>query len=372
MFKWIRSKTLSSGLAMFSMFFGAGNIIFPLALGHDSQDKTFFAIGGLLITAVFLPFAGLIAIILCDGDYHRFFKKIGKVPGFILAAIIISLLGPLGSTPRCIALAYSTIKMSFPTLSSTAFSVGVCLLIYVITIQQKKMVDILGKILTPILLCSLAFIIIAGILTPGHSEAIDASRFSSFVLGLKEGYNTMDLLAAFFFSSMVIAHLKSDQQQLNRHQLLYTALKSSLLGAGLLAITYIGFSYVASLHSHTLQIEGIDQLLAAMTLKIMGPYAGLFACLTIALACLTTAIGLSSAFAQFLQTSICRGKIRYKTALALTLISTFFVSRLEFNGISAILGPVLEFCYPALIVLTFVNIIEGMSKYRIQPNNLEV
>ena len=101
----LKSKTLLSGLAMFSMFFGAGNIIFPLAVGHYAQDRTFLAVFGLLITAVAVPFIGLIAMILFEGDQKSFFGKIGQKPGFMVELLILLLLGPLGSTPRCVALA---------------------------------------------------------------------------------------------------------------------------------------------------------------------------------------------------------------------------------------------------------------------------
>lgn len=361
---------------MFSMFFGAGNIIFPLAIGHYAQDKTLFAIFGLLLTAVLIPFAGLIGIILYDGDYHRFFKRIGNIPGFILAAIIITLLGPFGSTPRCIALAYSTLKMSIPSLNLVAFSAASCVLIYFLTIRRHKLFDIIGRILTPILLISLSIIIFAGLFIPADVNAeampVDLSNFSVFVKGLKEGYNTMDLLAAFFFSSMILANLKSDPdaERSTSRQIVFNALKASSIGAALLALTYVGFSFVASIHSRSLDIQGIDELLAGITLKIMGPYAGLLVCLTIAMACLTTAIALSSAFAVFLQTSICQNRISYPCSLGLTLLAVFIVSTFEFQGISAFLGPVLEFCYPALIVLTFVNIGHALWKLKTRKEDL--
>jgi len=110
----IQSNTLSTGLAMFSMFFGAGNVVFPLAMGQYAQDKNFFAILGLLITAVGVPFLGLMSMTLFDGDYRKFFGRIGKIPGFIIALAIMALIGPFGAMPRVIALSYSTAKNFFP------------------------------------------------------------------------------------------------------------------------------------------------------------------------------------------------------------------------------------------------------------------
>src|ERR1700722_19482742 len=120
--KIFKSESLSIGLAMFSMFFGAGNIIFPLAVGQYAGDKNLFAVLGLILTAALMPIVGVIAMILFDGNYRQFFGRLGKIPGFILALTIISLLGPLGSTPRCIALAYTTLQSSFLEISPAVFS----------------------------------------------------------------------------------------------------------------------------------------------------------------------------------------------------------------------------------------------------------
>src|SRR5690348_4123561 len=109
----IRSRSLAIGLALFSMFFGAGNIVFPLAVGQITGDQVLFASLGLILTAALVPIIGVIAMVLFDGNQRHFFGRLGRVPGFLLALSIISLLGPLGSTPRCIALAYSTLKGAF-------------------------------------------------------------------------------------------------------------------------------------------------------------------------------------------------------------------------------------------------------------------
>jgi len=99
--KYFSFEAFTIGLAMFSMFFGAGNVIFPLAVGQFAGDKNLFAMSGLIMTAAIMPIAGVIAMILFDGNIRHFFGRIGRVPGFLLATLAITLLGPLGSTPRC-------------------------------------------------------------------------------------------------------------------------------------------------------------------------------------------------------------------------------------------------------------------------------
>lgn len=356
-------KTIGIGLAMFSMFFGAGNIIFPLAIGHYAQDKTIFAILGLLITAVIIPFVGLISMILFNGDQNRYFGVLGKIPGFIIALFIITLLGPLGSTPRCIALSYSTIKMSLGSISPILFNGIACVIIYFFAYQKKRILNWLGYFLTPFLIGSLAYIIIRGLFFAETSTtASDQESLTIFWHGLKEGYNTMDLLAALFFSSLVLTSLRDIKAQYPQENLNTIAFRASLIGGGLLAVTYIGFSFIASYHSRDLPIESTDQLLGMITMKILGPSAGIWICLTIALACLTTAIALSSVFAEFISNRLFKNKIDYKITLIGTLLATFIVANLQFEGISAFLGPILELCYPFLIVLTAYNIIRGLTK----------
>ena len=132
------SKVLSTGLAMFSMFFGAGNVVFPLVVGQAAGDQTVFAMLGLLITAVGVPFLGLLAILLFQGNYQKFFARAGKVPGFVLAAAIMLLIGPFGGLPRCIALSYSTINVSWPVISFGAFSFLSCAVIFLCTCRKNR------------------------------------------------------------------------------------------------------------------------------------------------------------------------------------------------------------------------------------------
>ena len=355
--KLIQSQAVSTGFALFSMFFGAGNIIFPLIVGQKAADQTFWAILGLLLTAVVVPFAGVLAMVLYDGSYSKFFSRIGKLPGFILTVIILTLLGPIGSIPRCIALSYSTISALIPALSSTGFSAAACLLIYLLSTRKKRLLSILGNYLTPLLLILLLGIILKGLLAPAQTVLGPTMEIHPFWYGLKEGYNTMDLMAAFFFSSTIISILKVKERSFNSqsHGYLKIMIKASLIGGFLLAAVYIGFSYVAAFHASNLPIKSDDQLLSILAIKVAGPYAGYVACATIALACLTTAIALSAVFADFVQKEIFSYKIPYEKVLAATLLVAFFVSTFEFTAISAFLAPILKICYPGLIALTVFN-----------------
>lgn len=363
-----KSTTLATGLAMFSMLFGAGNIVFPLALGQHAQSQNFFAILGLLITAVGVPFLGLLAMTLFDGDYKKFFNRIGKVPGFLISAIILGLIGPFGAIPRCIALSYSTIQVYLPNISLELFSIISCIVIFFLTVRRNRIVDILGYVLTPILLISLAIIVVKGMLMAPSMPMAEHPSLAIFIKGLKEGYQTMDLLAAFFFCSVVLACLKEEEEEPpgpgKTKKLMLQTLKASCIGAGLLAAIYIGFSYLAAHYSVNLGEISSDLLISKIAIQVLGNYAGIVACISVSLACLTTAIALSAVFAEFLHEDISLSRINYPLSLIVTLITAFLVSTLNFTGIAAFLQPVLRILYPALIVLSIMNILNRLYHVR--------
>lgn len=362
-----KSNTIATGLAMFSMFFGAGNVVFPLALGQYAQDKNFYAILGLLITAVGVPFTGLIAMTLFNGNYMQFFERIGKVPGFLVATAIMGLIGPFGAIPRCITLSFSTMKLYFPDLSLLVFSFVSCIIIFLLTFRRTRILDVLGYFLTPLLIGSLAIIIFKGLFASPHAPASDLAPFNIFTTGLLEGYKTMDLMGAFFFSSVVLACLERDVNPNDSRyyaRLIFLALKASAIGAVLLAASYVGFSYVAAFNSESLVGFPQDELAGRVAVLVLGPYAGVVACTAVALACLTTAIALSAVFAEFIHKDITQNKLSYAWSLIATLVVTFLVSTLDFTGIANFLTPILKLCYPALITLSVLNIFYKLHHFK--------
>lgn len=343
------------GLAIFAMFFGAGNIIFPLALGQIALDKTPWGLSGFLLTGVAMPFIGLLAMFRYQGQIRTFFSRLGKIPGLAIATLIISLLGPFGAAPRCIALAHSTLSLSFPGIPLILFSISACMLIFLFSYKENRLLKLLGYVLSPLKITLLILVIVKGFMDAPEATLVSAnlSNISHIWNGLTEGYNTMDLLAAFFFAPIVISSLGNSEknQNLNRFVLI-----SSIIGAALLALVYIGFCYLAYFYAS--QLTGIpnDKILGAIAIKILGPYAGLIVSLTVTFACLTTAIALIAAFANFIQKELLREKVGYVPVLAISLLMTFAVTTLEFQGIARLLNPILEVCYPALILLTFYNL----------------
>jgi LIVCS family branched-chain amino acid:cation transporter len=366
--KFFSSTTLMTGLAMFSMFFGAGNVIFPLVVGQMSQSLFPYAILGLLITAVGFPFLGLISMTLYDGNTEAFFSRIGKIPGLILALIILSLIGPLGGMPRVLTLSHSTSQMFIPWIPQLAiFSLFACLVIYGFTYKPSRILELLGKFLTPLLLLSLAILIIQGLITSPPIETSMLSPRQVFSDALVEGYNTMDLMGAFFFSSVSILCLKNEfppHEYSDFRKLIKITLKASVIGAFLLAIVYIGFATISAYHSKDLIGVSGDYLIGTLALKVLGPHGGIIANSAVSLACLTTAIALAAIFAEFLHEQIFLEKLSYNTCLILTIIGSYFMSLLKFQGVMFFLVSVLKYFYPALIVLCLCNIAEKLWGFK--------
>lgn len=363
MYTFKKMDYFTTGLAIFAMFFGAGNIIFPLALGQIAFDKTPWGLAGLLLTAVAMPFAGLLAMFRYNGQIQLFFSRLGKIPGLILATVIISLLGPFGAAPRCIALAHSTMSLSIPGVPLILFSACACMLIFLFAYKENRLLKLLGYVLSPLKITLLVLIIIKGFMEAPEAELVstELSGISFFWHGLTEGYNTMDLLAAFFFAPIVISSLSSPQKEQNLNRF---ALIASTIGAVLLSIVYIGFCYLAYFYAPQLEGMSNDKLLGAIAINILGPYAGLIVTLTVSFACLTTAIALIAAFSGFMQREIFKEKINHVSVLLLSLMATFSITTLEFQGIARFLNPVLEICYPALILLTFYNLLMPVQSAR--------
>jgi branched-chain amino acid:cation transporter, LIVCS family len=356
-----RSGLFKAGLALFSMFFGAGNLIFPLLIGKQAGDQTWMAILGLSFTAVVVPFLGLGAMVLFQADCKKFFSRLGSMPGFILLLLLQLILGPLGVIPRLVTLMHAMAKPYLFGIPITWFSVIAVAAIFLCSIRKQNLIGLLGAVLTPILLLSLGALLFLGFWNAGSVPVSSVSSMESFQMGLFGGYNTMDLIAAFLFATVILPHFQKEErgESAVKRKILF----SSLIAAALLLVTYIGLAWISSYHA-----AGIDkqpeELLGAIAFKILGPAGGLIAAVAVIMACFTTAITLSTIFADYLQKDLCKGKIKPSAALICTLIITMLFANLGFSGIAAFLGPILQVVYPGLILLSGLNLLHSLYGFK--------
>lgn len=354
--KWL---VLSTGFALFSMFFGSGNLVFPLTVGRESGGHYVLASLGIFLTGVIVPFLGVFGLWFFKGDHKAFFGTMGKHATFWFPLIALGLMGPFGVLARCITVAHGSFKLLFPQVSLIAFSLSMLFIIYVATVNKSRIVSLLGTWLTPFLLLSLAAIAFFGFYYGDFPEVSPAGSISVFTNGILQGYQTMDLLGAFFFSSFVITHLQSHQETSPKN-LFKLFMQSIAVGGALLALVYFVLVYLGAKYAGSLQSVPPEEMLGVVTGQAMGSLSAPIVCMAAVLACFTTAVVLAQLFADFLKVEVADNKISNHVAMFATLAVAFGLSTLEFSGIAKFLGPILETLYPALIVLTVTNILSHL------------
>jgi branched-chain amino acid:cation transporter, LIVCS family len=357
-----KALILSTGFAMFSMFFGSGNLVFPLLVGQQSSGHYLLSAIGIFITGVIVPFLGVLAMMLCKGNLQEFFRSIGKVGTFAFSLIVLTLIGPLGVIPRCLIVSHGALQQVFPSVSLIGASFFLCIAVYFLTINRNKIVPVLGTFLTPVLLVAIFAIAVAALFKESLPAALGyGASWDAFKYGFFQGYNTMDLLASFFFSTFIIEHLQSTGKgEVCEKTSLMTFFRSALIGGGLLTLVYFFLVVLGSIYAPHLSSIQPHEFLGYIAFQTLGPFAAPCMCIAVVLACLTTAVVLATLFADFLRKDLLRNKIGNKVSLAITMVLAFFMSTLKFSGIMMILGPVVELIYPALIMLTIVNIIHKL------------
>lgn len=349
---------VSTGFALFAMFFGSGNLVFPIAVGVESEGHYVVASLGVLCTCVIFPLLGMFGMMLYKGDINGFFSCFGKRGAFLFSLVALSLMGPFGVLARCLTVIHGALLLMVPTVPLAVTSLVMCFVIYFLTANKNKIVTILGTVLTPFLLLAIAAIVFFGLSRGFLPESVSINGLDAFQNGFFKGYQTMDLVASFFFSGFVIKHLyqavSPDPSQSSPMKLFF---KASLIGAGLLYVVYFALVMLGWLYAPVLSTTPPQEMFGRIALESLGSMAAPCVCLAVVFACLTTAIALTSLFAEFLRREVAQEKIGNNLALLITLGIAFVVSNLEFSGIANFLAPILEMIYPALITLTVVNIV---------------
>lgn len=350
---------ITTGLALFAMFFGAGNILFPLYLGANAGQNIGVTTLGFLIAGVGVPFLGLIAASLFDGNYHAFFARLGKIPGFVMITFLIIIIGPLGALPRTEVTTFHALQPYLPEFlnNNAVFSFIYCSLVFLLAYREAKIVDILGLVLSPVKIISFTALIILGFIYAEPSLPSPLSTLEAFDKAILNGYNTMDLLGAIFFCAVAFKAIKlatKNNPSLNPTTM---TIKSSIIGASITGIVYIGFMWIA--YSHAAHLQGLaeEQMISAISRVILGKFGGLFVCVSVSFACIATALALSDVCTLYLHEEVFKKRISKITCLSLVIFITYLMTNIGFQGILTFTVPVLHIVYPALLVLCIFNIL---------------
>ena len=363
-----KQKILVAG-TLFGMFFGAGNLIFPVHLGQMAGSNVIPAIIGFIITAVGIPIFGVAAIGITHSDgLQELSSKVGKGYGIFFTCLLYLTIGPLFAIPRCATVSFTTglspmVSDSAQSIALLIFSAVFFAFVLFFSLRPGKITVWIGKIINPIFLIFLAILVIAALIHPGASISSvaptepyatgGASFFSSFI----EGYGTMDAIAGLAFGIVVIDVIR--RMGVDNDD----AVARDVLGSGVLTGILMAIIYVLTILMGT-QSRGLFEISEnggiALT-QIAGHYFGsvgqIILAITITFACLKTSIGLVTSCSETF-VKMTHGKISYK---AWAILFTFFSFAVSNVGLSAIIEysiPVLMLIYPpaiALIVLAFIG-----------------
>lgn len=333
---------LACGFAVFSMFFGSGNLVCPLILGTSFSHDVMAVLLGFVVTAVGLPLMGLLGLVRHNGKVEQFFKPLGRIVGRGIPLLLIGLLGPFGVVPRNITIAHGSMHIAAPSVSLLLFSLCFCAALTLFIWHRDRVIPWIAFVMTPLKLGGLTCLIVAGLYFMPQLEMQNAFSSHHFFSGLQEGYQTMDLIASYFFSATIYMYLK----QHSEHQLMRRAVGASLLGAGLLALVYVGFLVLAAQSTHILAEHPSERFLSILAQAVFGEWGAVFTGCVVTISCLTTATILSALFAEKLPFP------KRWMQVATTIALNFGFSLLGFEGIRMCLGAVLTWLYPFLVVFT--------------------
>lgn len=348
------------GFALFAMFFGAGNLIFPPSLGLAAGDSFLPAMIGFLLTGIGLPLLGVIAASKAGGSLEAVGNKVNPIFSRIFAVAIMLSIGPLFAIPRTAATTFEMAVEPFMTVDSSLLKIAISVIFFGIviffTLNQSTVVDKVGKILTPVLLIALLIIIVKGFISPlGEPVATDIA--GPFSVGFTEGYNTMDALASLVFAGIVISYFVSKGYTNIKDQVNLT-MKAGIVSSIGFIIVYGGLTYLGATVSGVFEPK-MDQ--TALTIGIakglLGTTGQSILSVAVAMACLTTAIGLTATCGQYFS-KLLKGKIGYK---AMVLIIAGFSCLMSIVGVSTIVSiakPVLVMLYPLATILMILTILD--------------
>ena len=355
-----RNQFIVISLMLFSMFFGAGNFIFPTMLGMESGKIFYQTILYFCATAVLLPILGIAAVARC-GSVQDLTGRVDKYFGPIFIVLIYLSIGPFLAIPRAGTLPFEVIATGIEdkTIPLIGWTIFFFLINYLISVSRSKAVDILGKWLTPVLLIMIALLIGAvffidtssGFLAPSGKYA-SAPASSAFLAG----YDTMDAMASIVFGIVVINALK-DFGIKDTNTIIRITIKTGIFAGVLLSIIYIGLAYLgAAMAGMVGEVSNGADILSKASEYLFGKSGQIILGVALFLACITTTVGLTISGAEYFN-ALCP-KISYNFWTLLFSVISALLANMGLDGILKFGIPILVTFYPVMIVLILLALID--------------
>jgi branched-chain amino acid:cation transporter, LIVCS family len=355
-------EIVAIGLMLFALFFGAGNMIFPPLLGQEAGTNVWPALIGFLLTGVGLPLMGVIAIAK-SGDLKTLAHRVHPIFAIIFPVILYLAIGPFFGIPRTGTVAY---EMSItPFLSKEMAESPAALILYSVvffgvtlwlSLNPTKLVDRIGKMLTPALLLIIAIFVMKSFITPlgTPTSPIEAYSHTPFFKGFIEGYLTLDALAALVFGIVVIDAVR-EKGITRKKEITRACISAGTIAALGLAAVYLSLGYLGSTSITLLgPTDNGANILSEAAVYLFGNSGIFILGIAITLACLTTSIGLVSSCAVFF--SKFHPALTYKKLVMIISIFSTFVANVGLTVLISISLPVLMIIYPIAIVLIILSL----------------
>lgn len=362
-----RKKMLLISFMLFSLFFGAGNLIFPPFLGQNAGSQTLPAILGFLVTAVVLPVLGVVVVARFDG-LNRLALNVGVRFSLVFTVLIYLSIGPGLGIPRAASVPFEMAVAPYlpENTNLTVWMVGYSLVFFLVAfwlcLNPGKLVSRIGSVLTPSLLILLCFLFCVFLFRGETNVAQPQIAYTAapFLQGFSDGYQTMDTIAALNFGLVIATTLGSfglkEKKSVIRHTVLAGLFAGTILATVYLMLTYMG---MCSSGVYAIQENGAWTL-RCIVYQLFGDPGAILLAAIFTLACLTTCVGLINSISQYFST-LFKG-VTYKKWVCVIVVFSFLICNLGLNMILSISIPVLNAIYPISIVLILLGLSHGLWK----------
>jgi len=359
------------GSMLFGLFFGAGNLIFPVHMGQAAGSNVLLATIGFLITGVGLPFLGIIAMGISNSTgLFDLSSRVHPVYAYVLTILLYLTIGPLFALPRTGTVPYEIGVAPFMGETNQALGLAVFTFLFflvalIFALRPSKILVWVGKILNPLFLVFLAVLVVVGFLNPmgGISNTAVTEAYSSAALfkGFTEGYNTMDALASLAFGIIVINAIK-DLGVKNPKDIAIGTVKSGFVSMILMGVIYACLAYLGAASANKFPVsENGGIALQQIANYYFGFYGSILLAIIVTIACLKTAIGLITSCSETF-TELFPHSLSYKAYAIIFTIITCLIANVGLTKIITLSLPVLMFIYPLAITLIIMALISPLFK----------
>ncbi|PLS32600.1 branched-chain amino acid transport system II carrier protein [Carnobacterium maltaromaticum] len=367
------SSYIFIGSMLFGLFFGAGNLIFPVHMGQEAGTNILPATLGFLVTGIGLPFLGVVAIGVSKSDgLFDLASRVHPIYGVFMTVALYMTIGPFFALPRTGTVSYEIgiapyLPSQYQTIGLLLFTVIFFAIALAFSMKPTKILIWVGKILNPLFLVFLAILIVTAFLKPMGviSEAAVHGNYITepFITGFTQGYNTMDALASLAFGIIVVQTIKGLGVR-NPSNIAIDTIKSGIVSVILMAVIYGSLAYIGATSVGQFEVsENGGIALAQIAQHYFGSFGSVLLAIIVTVACLKTAIGLITACSE----TFCEmfsNSFSYRTYVILFTLLACGIANVGLTKIISLSIPVLMFLYPLAITLIFLALLSPLFKNR--------